>query len=96
MRSSPTGATAKTIDGVVGWFTEDCTLAELQTLRARERLPSIRPASAAFDGRYPIRTFQQAIDLARPRHVGIYPETKHPTWFRSIGCSRSRSSKRWA
>ncbi len=79
--------TMKTIDGlpVVGWFTEDFTLAELGTLRARERLPSIRPAGAAFDGRYRIPTFQQVIDLAKRRHVGIYPETKHPTYFRSIG-----------
>jgi glycerophosphoryl diester phosphodiesterase len=79
--------TMKTIDGVpvIGWFTEDFTLAELGTLRARERLPAIRPAGAAFDGRYHIPTFQQVIDLARRRHVGIYPETKHPTYFDSIG-----------
>jgi glycerophosphoryl diester phosphodiesterase len=79
--------TMKTIDGapVIGWFTEDFTLAELGTLRARERLPAIRPAGAAFDGRYHIPTFQQVIDLARRRHVGIYPETKHPSYFRSIG-----------
>jgi glycerophosphoryl diester phosphodiesterase len=79
--------TMKTIDGVpvIGWFTEDFTLAELGTLRARERLPAIRPAGVAFDGRYRIPTFQQVIDLAKRRHVGIYPETKHPTYFRSIG-----------
>jgi glycerophosphoryl diester phosphodiesterase len=79
--------TMKTIDGVpfIGWFTEDFTHAELGTLRASERLPAIRPAGAAFDGRYHIPTFQQVIDLARRRHVGIYPETKHPTYFRSIG-----------
>jgi glycerophosphoryl diester phosphodiesterase len=79
--------TTRTIDGVpvVGWFTEDFTLAELGTLRARERLPDLRPAGAALDGRYPIPTFQQVIDLAERRHVGIYPETKHPTYFRSIG-----------
>ena len=79
--------TTKTIDGVpvAGWFTEDFTLAELETLRARERLPAIRPAGAAFDGRYHILTFQQVIDLAKRRQVGIYPETKHPTYFRSIG-----------
>jgi glycerophosphoryl diester phosphodiesterase len=79
--------TMKTIDGVpvIGWFTEDLTLAELGTLRASERLPAIRPAGAAFDGRYHIPTFQQVIDLAKRRHVGIYPETKHPTYFRSIG-----------
>jgi glycerophosphoryl diester phosphodiesterase len=79
--------TTKTIDGVpvVGWFTEDFLLAELHTLRASERLPTIRPAGAAFDGRFHIPTFQQVIDLARQRSVGIYPETKHPTYFRSIG-----------
>jgi glycerophosphoryl diester phosphodiesterase len=79
--------TMKTIDGVpvVGWFTEDLTLAELGTLRARERLPDIRPAGSAYDGQYPIPTFQQVVDLARRRHVGIYPELKHPTYFTSIG-----------
>jgi glycerophosphoryl diester phosphodiesterase len=79
--------TIKAIDGVpvIGWFTEDFTLAELGTLRASERLPAIRPAGAAFDGRYHIPTFQQVINLAKRRHVGIYPETKHPTYFRSIG-----------
>ena len=79
--------TMKTIDGVpvIGWFTEDFTLAELGTLRASERLPAIRPAGAAFDGRDRIPTFQQVIDLAKRRHVGICPETKHPSYFRSIG-----------
>jgi glycerophosphoryl diester phosphodiesterase len=79
--------TTKTIDGnpITGWFTEDFTLAELRTLRAKERLPHIRPASAAFDGLHHIPTFQQVVDLAKARHVGIYPETKHPTYFRSIG-----------
>jgi len=79
--------TTKTIDGVAvtGWFTEDFTLAELKTLRAKERLPDIRPANTAFDGLYQIPTFQQVINLAKRRRVGIYPETKHPTYFRSIG-----------
>jgi glycerophosphoryl diester phosphodiesterase len=77
----------KVIDGVSvsGWFTEDFTLAELKTLRAKERLPAVRPANTAFDGLYQVPTFQEVIDLARRRHVGIYPETKHPTYFRSIG-----------
>jgi glycerophosphoryl diester phosphodiesterase len=77
----------KVIDGVSvsGWFTEDFTLAELKTLRAKERLPAVRPANTAFDGLYQVPTFQQVIDLAKRRHVGIYPETKHPTYFRSIG-----------
>ena len=81
--------TTKTIDGVVheGWFTEDFTLAELRTLRAVERLPDLRPANTAFDGLYQIPTFQEVIDLAKRHHVGIYPETKHPTYFDSIGLS---------
>ena len=79
--------TTKVIDGiaVTGWFTEDFTLAELKTLRAKERLPDVRPANTAFDGLYQIPTFQEVIDLAKRRQVGIYPETKHPTYFRSIG-----------
>jgi glycerophosphoryl diester phosphodiesterase len=79
--------TTKVIDGVsiTGWFTEDFTLAELKTLRAKERLPDVRPANTAFDGLYQIPTFQEVIDLAKRGHVGIYPETKHPTYFRSIG-----------
>ena len=79
--------TTKMIDGVAvtGWFTEDFTLAELKTLRAKERLPDVRPANTAFDGLYEIPTFQEVIDLAKRATVGIYPETKHPTYFRSIG-----------
>jgi glycerophosphoryl diester phosphodiesterase len=79
--------TTKTIDGVktTGWFTDDFTLKELKTLRAVERLPDIRPANTAFDGLYQIPTFQEVIDLARQEHVGIYPETKHPTYFRTEG-----------
>jgi glycerophosphoryl diester phosphodiesterase len=81
--------TTKTIDGVehTGWFTEDFTLAELRTLRAKERLPDLRPANTAFDGLYRVPTFQEVIDLARRAGVGIYPETKHPTYFDSIGLS---------
>jgi glycerophosphoryl diester phosphodiesterase len=81
--------TTKTIDGVAhtGWFTEDFTLAELRTLRAIERLPDLRPANTAFNGLYPVPTFQEVIDLAKRAGVGIYPETKHPTYFDSIGLS---------
>ncbi|MGV3481635.1 MAG: glycerophosphodiester phosphodiesterase [Sphingobium sp.] len=83
----------KTIDGqsVSGWFTEDFTLAELKTLRAKERLPMLRPGNAAYDGRFDIPTFQEIMDLARAkeketgRRIGLYPETKHPSYFRSIG-----------
>ena len=78
----------KTIDGklVTGWFTEDFTLAELKTLRARERLPQLRPANTTWrDER--IATLDEALALVRAagRSVGIYPETKHPTYFASIG-----------
>ncbi len=77
----------RTIDGVVveGWFTEDFTLAELKTLRARERIPALRPANAAHDRRYEVPTFDEVIALAKARGVGIYPETKHPTYVASIG-----------
>jgi glycerophosphoryl diester phosphodiesterase len=81
--------TTKTIDGVAitGWFTEDFTLAELRTLRAKERLPDLRPTNTAFDGLYQIPTFDEVIALAKRRKVGIYPETKHPTYFDSVGLS---------
>jgi glycerophosphoryl diester phosphodiesterase len=81
--------TTKVIDGntITGWFTEDFTLAELKTLRAVERLPDVRPTNTAFNGLYEIPTLQEVIDLARANDVGIYPETKHPTYFDSIGLS---------
>lgn len=80
----------KTIDGaeVEGWFTEDLTLAEIKTLRARERLPELR--GTAFDGQFQVPTFQEVIDLAKRksaekgRTIGLYPETKHPTYFKSV------------
>ncbi len=77
----------KRIDGVEvsGWFSEDFTLAEIKTLRAREPLPDLRPASAAFDGRFAVPTFDEVIALATARGVGIYPETKHPTYFHHEG-----------
>ena len=83
--------TSKTIDGIprVGFFTEDFTLAELKTLRAKERIPHVRPESARFDGAFEILTLDEVIALAQDkangRTVGVYPETKHPTYFRSIG-----------
>jgi glycerophosphoryl diester phosphodiesterase len=85
--------TTKAIDSVAitGWFTEDFTLAEIKTLRAKERLPLVRPTNRTFDGTLPVPTFQEVIDLARAesrrtdRTIGVYPETKHPTYFRSIG-----------
>lgn len=76
--------TTKTIDGesVTGWFTEDFTLAELKTLRARERLPQMR--STAFDGQFTIPTFAEVLALAGKR-VGVYPEIKHGAYFAKIG-----------
>ncbi|PUB32326.1 glycerophosphoryl diester phosphodiesterase [Promicromonospora sp. AC04] len=87
--------TTKTIDGVqiTGWFTEDFTLAELRTLRAKERLPQVRPQNTPFDGLYLIPTLDEVLDLARNSRtcdgapVGVYPETKHPTYFDSVGLS---------
>jgi glycerophosphoryl diester phosphodiesterase len=67
------------------WFTFDFTLAELKTLRAKERLPAIRPQNTALDGLFEIPTFQEVIDLAKQHGVGIYPETKHPTFFEKLG-----------
>ena len=81
--------TTKVIDGVpvTGWFTEDFTLAELKTLRARERLPELRPTNTAFDGEFEIPTFDEVLELAKRAGVGVYPETKHPSYFDSIGLS---------
>lgn len=83
--------TEKTIDGqkVEGWFTEDFTLAELKTLRARERLPRLR--STDYDGQFEIPTFEEILTLLaevnkdRKKPIGVYPETKHPGYFVSIG-----------
>ena len=79
--------TTRTIDGqsLTGWFTEDFTLAELKTLRAKERLPQLRAANTAFDGQETIPTLAEIIALAKARGVAIYPETKHPTYFAKIG-----------
>ena len=81
--------TTKVIDGrpVAGWFTEDFTYKELCTLRAMERLPQVRPDNTAYDGEERIPTLDDVIKLARREGVGIYPETKHPTYFDSIGLS---------
>ena len=82
----------KTIDGhaVTGWFTEDFTLQELRTLRAKERLPAVRPGNTSYDGQFQIPTFDEVLALVRKenrrgRTIGVAPETKHPTYFQSIG-----------
>ena len=95
--------TTKVIDGVSidGWFTEDFTLGELKTLRARERIAALRPANARFDGQFEIPTLDEILDLVHgadvvrahaararhepsPRRIGVYPETKHPSYFSGI------------
>lgn len=76
----------KEIDGhrVTGWFVEDFTLAELRTLRAKERLPRLRPTGALFDGLYQVPTFAEIAALVKAkeaesgRPIGLYPELKHP------------------
>jgi glycerophosphoryl diester phosphodiesterase len=92
------------IDGqsVTGWFTEDFTLAELKTLRARERLPQLRPGNTRFDGQLEIPTLEEILALVRaveaqraararqlgapaPAPIGVYPETKHPSYFAARG-----------
>jgi glycerophosphoryl diester phosphodiesterase len=102
--------TTKTIDGteVTGWFTEDFTLAELKTLRAKERLPALRPANTRFDGMFAVPTLEEVLALVQEvndqrrqtasdeerRHltpIGVYPETKHPTYFAGIGLPMEES-----
>jgi glycerophosphoryl diester phosphodiesterase len=86
----PSRRTTKTVDGqvITGWFAEDFTLVEIRTLRAKERLAF---RSHAYDGRFAIPTFDEVIELAQGlgrelnRPIGVYPETKHPTYFRTIG-----------
>ena len=83
----------KTVDGtlITGWFAEDLTLAEIRTLRAKERIPAIRPANARFDGLYPVPTFDEIVQLVRAkeaetgRPIGLYPEIKHPTYLLEQG-----------
>ncbi|WP_332606126.1 glycerophosphodiester phosphodiesterase [Acinetobacter sp. ESBL14] len=80
---------SKVIDGVTleGWFTEDFTLKELQQLKARERIPQFRPDNQKYNDLYTIPTLEQIIELAEAHYkktgkiIGLYIETKHPTYF---------------
>jgi glycerophosphoryl diester phosphodiesterase len=80
----------KIIDGekITGWFTEDLTLKEIKTLKAKERLAS---RNQSYNGQFEVPTFQEVLTLADQRSrelgrtIGVYPETKHPSYFRSIG-----------
>ena len=83
--------TRRQIDGqwVEGWFSEDFTLAELKTLRARERLPQLR--STRFDGRLEVPTLAEVVDLVagesakQGRTIALVPEIKHPSHFAALG-----------
>lgn len=85
--------TTKEIDGTAstGWFTTDFTLAEIRTLRAKERIPQTRPHNTLYDGRFPVVTFDEVLDLLDRlaaelrRPVGVLPEVKHSTYFASLG-----------
>ena len=85
--------TTKSLDGVAttGWFTEDFTLVELKTLRAKERIPAIRQENTMYDGRFEVPTLDEVLALRTRlskelhREIGVYPETKHPTYFRAQG-----------
>ncbi len=85
--------TTKTVDGaeLTGWFTEDFTLAELKTLRAVERLPDRRQHNTLYDGHWEVPTFEEVLRWAdeeekrRHRPVWLHIETKHPSYFRSLG-----------
>lgn len=82
-----------------GWFTEDFTLSEIKTLRARERLPELRPQNRRFDGQFTVPTFDEIMQLVmganrqtgRNRPIGVYPETKHPAHFAAIGLPQELS-----
>jgi glycerophosphoryl diester phosphodiesterase len=84
---------------MTGWFTEDFTLAEIKGLRARERLPALRPRNCAFDGRFSVPAFDEILQLVTetngrrstgPR-IGVYPETKHPAHFAAIGLPQEQA-----
>ena len=85
--------TAKVLDGkpVTGWWVQDFTLAELKTLRAKERLPKLRPDSAAYDGRFEVPTLEEVLDLRDElsaqsgRTVGVIPEIKHSSFLHAAG-----------
>ena len=85
--------TTKEVDGrtVTGWFVDDFTLAELKTLRAKERLGDLRPESASYDGQFEVPTFEEVLaarkELGRTsgREIGVIPEIKHSTYLHEEG-----------
>ncbi|XVX21717.1 glycerophosphodiester phosphodiesterase [Actinomycetota bacterium] len=91
--------TTKMLDGVAttGWFTEDFTLAELKTLRAKERLPELRQQNTVYDGRWEVPTYEEVLQLRAElskkykREIGIIPEIKHSTYFKDAGLPAERA-----
>ena len=89
--------TTKEIDGkeITGWFSEDFTLSEIKILRAKERIPEIRPQNTFYDNLYEIPTLSEIIEYveaeeeATGKQINIYPETKHPTYFEGIDLDTS-------
>ena len=83
----------KQVDGraIGGWFSEDFTLREIKTLRARERIPEQRPENASHNGEFSIPTLPEIVELLQRteagtgKRIGIYPETKHPVYFAMEG-----------
>lgn len=85
--------TTKSVDGtsLTGWFTEDFTLAELKTLRAKERIPGTRQRNTLYDGRWDVPTLEEVFQWAHKqgrkhdKRIWLHIETKHPTYFRKLG-----------
>ncbi|WP_242612889.1 glycerophosphodiester phosphodiesterase [Janibacter limosus] len=85
--------TTKQVDGasVTGWFVDDFTLAELKTLRTKERLGDLRPGSSTYDGQFQVPTFEEvlaqreALSRSTGRVIGIIPEIKHSTYLHAEG-----------
>lgn len=82
--------TTRKVDGVdtTDWFANDFTTAEIKTLKAKQ---AFADRDQSHNGKYLIPTFQEVIDLAKAesartgRTIGIYPETKHPTYHAALG-----------
>ena len=85
--------TTKEVDGqsMSGWFVEDLTLSQVRTLRARERVPDVRQANMAYDGKESLLTLEEVLDLRdrlsrrAGREIAVVPEIKHSTHFHALG-----------
>jgi len=85
--------TSKTIGdaAVEGWFAEDFSLAELQTLTCREARPELRPQNLRYEGKEPILALPDVLQLARDgcvrtgRTVGVCLRLMHVGYFEGQG-----------